>query len=227
MRGLLIKAGLSISLGILSHNAFAGSKWELVSEKDGIKVYSKEVPGTDLIAFKGVKLMPVPIAKVADVLLDDNAEKKKQWIDMIKDFKVLQAGKDQTVVYSAYDLPWPLSDRDYVIQSNLRIDNEANQVVIDLKSVEHPKSPNTIGVRAELVRSLYKLVPKPGRMTEVTVEIQTDPKGELPKWLVNVIQKGWPANTLRKMELQALQPTTKENLRIKTEFKGANELATR
>ncbi len=223
----LLKAGLVLTLGLMSQYAFAGSKWEMISEKDGIKVYRMEIPGSPLVAFKGVKVMPVPITKVAQVILDEDTEKKKEWIDMIKDFKVIERGTYESVTYSAYDLPWPLTDRDYVIHSHLKIDNEGNQIVIDLKSVGHPKAPETIGVRAELTRSMYKLVPRPGRTTEVTVEIQTDPKGDLPKWLVNVIQKGWPANTLKKMEVQALRPDTKENELIKAKFKGANELARR
>ncbi len=223
----LLKAGLVLTLGLMSQYAFAGSKWEMISEKDGIKVYRMEVPGSPLVAFKGVKVMPVPITKVAQVILDEDTEKKKEWIDMIKDFKVIERGTYESVTYSAYDLPWPLTDRDYVIHSHLKIDNEGNQIVIDLKSAGHPKAPETIGVRAELTRSMYKLVPRPGRSTEVTVEIQTDPKGDLPKWLVNVIQKGWPANTLKKMEVQAMRPDTKENELIKAKFKGANELARR
>jgi hypothetical protein len=227
MHGCVWKAGLVLTLGLMSQFAFAGSKWEMVGEKDGIKVYRMEVPGSPLVAFKGVKVMPVPITKVAQVILDEDTEKKKEWIDMIKDFQIVQKGTFESVTYSAYDLPWPLTDRDYVIHSHLKIDNEGNQIVIELKSTEHPKAPKTIGVRAELVRSLYKLVPRPGRTTEVTVEIQTDPKGDLPKWLVNVIQKGWPSNTLKKMEMQALRPDTQENELIKAKFKGANELAKR
>ncbi|WP_176736943.1 START domain-containing protein [Oligoflexus tunisiensis] len=223
----ILKAGLILGLSFISHFAFAAPAWELVGEKDGIKVYRKEVPGSPLVAFKGVKVMPVPITKVAQVILDEDTEKKKQWIDMIKDFQIIEKGTYESITYSAYDLPWPLTDRDYVVHSHLKIDNEANQILIDLKSVEHPKAPKTIGVRAELVRSLYKLVPRPDGSTEVTVEIQTDPKGALPKWLVNLVQKGWPANTLRNMEVQALRPDTKEHAIIKAKFKGAHELAQR
>lgn len=227
MRSSFIKYGLLLGLSLLSQYALAGQGWEMVSDKDGIKVYRKEIPGSDLIAFKGVKLMPAPIAKVAQVLLDPDEGKKKQWVDMIKEFKVLEAGEMENVCYSSYDLPWPLADRDYVIKSKMTIDNEGNQILIDLRSTEHPDAPKTIGVRALLAKSLYRLVPKPGRTTEVTVEIQTDPKGELPKWLVNIIQRGWPAKTLSKMEIQALSPDTKESELIKAQFKGAQEFAKR
>jgi hypothetical protein len=227
MRIDLWKAGLALALGLVSQIASAGQSWELVSEKDGIKVYSMEIPGSDLIAFKGVKLMQLPITKVAQVILEENVERKKEWIDMIKDFRILERGSGQQTAYSAYDLPWPIEDRDYVIRSRLNIDNEANQIVLDLQSVEHPAAPQTLGVRAHLTHSSFKLVPKPGHATEVTVEIQTDPKGSLPKWLVNLIQKGWPSNTLKKLEKQAARPDTMENVLIKTQFKAANELASR
>jgi hypothetical protein len=223
----LLKAGLILGLSLISQFAFATPDWELVSEKDGIKVYRKEVPGSPLVAFKGVRIMPVPITKVAQVILDEDTEKKKLWIDMIMDFRIVEKGPYESITYSAYDLPWPLTDRDYVVHSHLKIDNEANQILINLKSVEHPKAPKTIGVRAQLVHSLYKLVPRPDRSTEVTVEIQTDPKGDLPKWLVNLVQKGWPANTLKKMEMQAVRPETKEHELIKAKFKAARELARR
>ncbi len=218
---------LAAVLGFSTNPAFAEGKWVLVEEKDGIKVYSKEVPGSDLVAFKGVKLMSVPVAKVAQVIMEDSVETKKKWVDMIMDFKVISKTQSESVAYSAYNLPWPVDDRDYIIHSKLVIDNEANQVTVAMRSTTSDKAPPTIGVRAELTHSSFTLVPKPGRKTEVTVEIQTDPKGSLPKWVVNLIQRGWPSNTLKRLEIQAQKPETIENPYIKAQFKGANELAQR
>jgi hypothetical protein len=53
-----------------------------------------------------------------------------------------------------------------------------------------------VGVRANLIRSKYELIPKGKQQTIVIVEIHTDPKGLIPTWLVNAIQKGWPRKTL-------------------------------
>lgn len=225
MLGNGVKRALILTLGLMAPCADAGDDWELISEKDGFKVYRLEASGSGLVAFKGVKVMPAPVTKVAQVILDDDVEKKKEWIDMIKDFQVIERGTLEAVTYSAYDLPWPLANRDYVIQSSIHIDNEAKQVTIALKSVEHAAAPQTIGVRADLTRSRFKLVPLSAVSTEVTAEIQTDPKGNLPKWLINLIQRRWPVNTLRKMEAQALRPETPENTLIKTRFTAAHELA--
>ena len=206
-------AAVSFSTGALSKD------WKMIKQEDGVQVFSKEVPGTDLLAFKGIKTMPVPITKVAEVLLDKDPEKKKEWIAMVVDFKILEI-KDSynSVTYSSYDLPWPMSDRDYVITSSMNIDKQSQTVFISLNSTQHQKAPKTVGVRAHLVRSHYKLVALPGGKTEVTVEIQTDPKGLLPKWLVNVIQKGWPHQTLTKMEMQAKKPATKHNKLVRDQL---------
>ncbi|MEO0603919.1 MAG: START domain-containing protein, partial [Myxococcota bacterium] len=62
--------------------------------------------------------------------------------------------------------------------------------------VEHPAAPETVGVRAQLVDSRYRIVElSPGR-TQVEVEIVTDPRGSMPAWIVNLIQRTWPRDTL-------------------------------
>ena len=48
------------------------------------------------------------------------------------------------------------------------------------------------------MNSVYKLTPvDDGKRCRVEVEIHTDPRGWLPSWLVNLIQKSWPLKTLR------------------------------
>jgi len=218
---------ISFVLGLgLSSLALADSvKWISLGVKDGAQTYEAAIPGTALFAFKGTKTMNIPITKLAGVLLDERAEVRKNWVDLCNNFVILEKYSPyHAVTYSSYDLPWPIADRDYVLDTALTINNDANEIVVDLKSVEHAKAPGTVGVRAYLTKSLYKLVPKPNNTTEVTVEIQTDPKGELPKWLVNLIQRSWPSNTLKKLEAQALKPDTKESELIKKEFKAAREL---
>jgi hypothetical protein len=43
----------------------------------------------------------------------------------------------------------------------------------------------------------YRFEAIPGtNKTTLEVEVHTDPKGMLPSWLVNIIQKKWPSKTL-------------------------------
>ncbi|MFW7380834.1 MAG: START domain-containing protein [Oligoflexus sp.] len=207
------------SLPFLSTSSFAEPQWEKIGIDNGVEVFRKQIPGSPLVGFKGVKVMNLPITKVSQVILDRNPELQKKWIDRIQDFQIIEQTPYSAIFYSSYGLPWPIANRDYVIRSELKIDNELNRLFISLQSIEHPKAPKTIGVRAELVNSRYEIIPLPNNQTQVTVEILTDPKGSLPSWLVNLIQRGWPAATLNNMERQAALPETPHNKLIQRELK--------
>ena len=79
---------------------------------------------------------------------------------------------------------------------------QSENIYISIKSTKHSKAPETVGVRAQLNQSKYLLEPLGENKTRVTVEIHTDPKGLLPAWLVNLIQKGWPVKTLNNLKNQ-------------------------
>ena len=78
-----------------------------------------------------------------------------------------------------------------------------------MNSLDWPNGPKTVGVRAELKKSLYTLTPMGANMTKVEVEILSDPKGLIPKWLVNLIQKSWPHKTLMAIKAQVEKPFVK------------------
>ena len=51
-------------------------------------------------------------------------------------------------------------------------------------------------VRAEVKGTYYNFTALSAKRTKLEVEVHTDPKGLLPNWLVNLIQKKWPSKTL-------------------------------
>lgn len=187
----------------------AGAGWVEISNEDGVQVFSKELESSDLVAFRGIKTFDAPIDRVAFVLLDPRTERKKEWIDMITDFRVLEQRPGYGVSYSSYDLPFPLSDRDFVVESRSRIDHSRRQFSLTLKSRQHPAAPPTIGVRGMVYSGLYRLTAVDGgRRTLVEVEVHSDPRGTLPRWLINMVQRSWPRNTLLAMEDEVSQPGT-------------------
>jgi hypothetical protein len=192
---------------VTSEAAAAG--WEKIDDSDGVKVYRKEVPGSPLVAFKGETVISAPIEKLLWVLADN--DHRTEWVDRLEKSIVLERnGEYEYVVYQHFDLPFPISDRDYVFRGRAER-SKSGAVILHLHSVRHPKAPATAGVRAELIRSKYVLEPDFGGKgkTKITVEIHTDPKGLIPNWLVNMIQKSWPMKTLVSMRKQVTKPYVK------------------
>jgi hypothetical protein len=52
--------------------------------------------------------------------------------------------------------------------------------------------------------------------------VHADPKGSMPKWLVNMFQKSWAHNTIMRLRAQVAKPDIKVDLRVRAlmEAKG-------
>jgi len=178
--------------------------WEKIDEKDGVTVYKKKMPGTSLVAFRGDAVIDAPLGKILWIMGDN--EHRKEWIDRLQKTVVLQRnGPYDYTVYQHFGLPFPISDRDYVYRGQM-VSNADGSVTLRMHSVEHPKAPETVGVRANLIRSSYLMIPVSDTRTRVIVEIFTDPRGSLPAWLVNMIQRSWPVKTLSALAEHVKKP---------------------
>jgi hypothetical protein len=67
--------------------------------------------------------------------------------------------------------------------------------------------PRTHFVRGKIEYGLFEVTSlEPGRRSKLRAEIQADPKGAIPTWVVNFFQKGWPLNTFQGIRAQAAKP---------------------
>ena len=78
--------------------------------------------------------------------------------------------------------------------------------ILSIKSILLNDVPGIEGrVRGQLDRLVYKLEKLKSNQIRVTVEIMVNPKGLLPNFMINLIQKEWPITTLRQLNAQALK----------------------
>ena len=177
------------------------AKWERINREDGITVYSKSVKGSDLIAVKGETTIKQPLEKVLSVLMTH--QRWEEWVDRMRVSKILKTvSVYEYVVYQAFELPAFVSDRDFVYRGVVT-SNAKGQVILSMTSCKWKSAPKTVGVRAKMINSRYVLTPKGKGQTAIEVEIHTDPKGMIPTWIVNSIQKSWPVSTLNGVREQA------------------------
>ncbi|MBM4346235.1 MAG: hypothetical protein FJ100_22910 [Deltaproteobacteria bacterium] len=177
--------------------AAAEANWEFVGVIDGVKVWRRESPDSPLLSFKGEITADVHIGKILAVFLDRN--QRKHWVDRFDDTKELEKPNPLSETYwIKFKLPIGISNRDYVFKADGTADAANGLFLAKIKSVEHPKAPvNDCCVRAEAKGTYYRFEAQKGvEKTRLVVEVSTDPKGMLPNWLVNLIQKSWPSKTL-------------------------------
>lgn len=182
----------------------ASGDWEYVNGDDGVKVWRKEVPGSSLMSFKGKTTVKVPIGKIIQVFAYDRFQ--KEWVDRYAASKdLMKITPYERIFWIRFGLPWPITDRDYVIRTKAVPNPKTRTVDAYLKSVKHRAKPEEGGccVRGMAYGTKYKFRALPDDRTEMMVEVHTDPRGLLPSWLVNMIQKDWPRKTLLDLSRRA------------------------
>lgn len=180
--------------------------WEFVKEADGIKVYKRQVQGSDLLDFGGEGTLDFPVDQLCAVLEDIPGQ--KQWVDSLEMSQYLEQKSPRDYFYfQQYDLPWPISDRDFVVRHTWKIDRENKVVTINDISVNHPKRPvNDCCIRGSIELAEIRMAPIGEKKTTMIALARADMKGLLPAWMINSIQEDFPLNTFVGYKKQASKP---------------------
>jgi hypothetical protein len=194
-----MKYVIVFSLLVLSFKASAKfePKWEKIETKNEVDIFRGHLDGSEVVAFRGVSTISAPIPYVLSVIYD--MSRIKEWMSDVGDVRVLEKKSlFEKIEYNRTTAPWPVSDRDFVYTTKVNINKENRSVEILIKSTDHKDAPKVKGVvRGELHLSRYLLKSvNEGKDTYIEVEILADPKGSLPKWVVNLFQGKWPVTTV-------------------------------
>lgn len=180
----------------------AASDWELVTEEDGVVVTQRAVPDREFPTFRGTTVIDATPYEILAVIQD--VTRHTEWMEnCIEARKLEEDGKGQRLGYNRTDLPWPLADRDAVILAQLTIREPDRSLLLEFAASEHPAAKPIRGVvRMPTTNGHYKLESHTPNQTQVEYQVDTDPGGHLPKWLVRRSTKYLPLRTLTGLRAQ-------------------------
>ena len=178
----------------------AGANWKLVINKNGIKVYTRPVVGSDLDEFKGITVVNASIDVIGEVLKDVPAQ--PEWMgDCIVARVVKRLAGDDVIVYNVTNAPWPVSDRDVIVKSKTVLEYKSGRVIIYMKAVKIPLVP----IRKDRIRMTeltgnWILHYISRNKTSVLYQVRTNPAGSIPAVIANLTSKNIPFKTLTGMK---------------------------
>lgn len=203
-RGLMVLAVcLSVLLSPLLQAAERG--WQLVSDKNGIKVYRQDDADARIKTFRGVTRFAIANPAAIEALLNDYPSIPR-WMHFIsKGEEMSRRSYVERKMRFTTELPWPLSDRDVVANFTVR---QVEPTLTRISAVNDPSAAHT----ADYVR-----IPQlNGRLdfryfvetkeVEATYEIVMDPGGYIPGWAANIVLKDTPYFTLLKLRRIVAEP---------------------
>ena len=182
------------------------SDWREIADEEGIKVYQRDVPGTSFMSFRGVGMVNADIFDVYAVIFD--IRNKTSLLANCRDYQLLKyKGLGNLVVYTRTQAPFIfISDRDSVLETQVKFENQKKRIVATFQKTDDSMFPPIAdAVRTNAVKGGWILEAQANGSTKITYEVNADPGGLLPAWLVNMGSRKLPLNTIQRMRHQVLE----------------------
>ncbi len=159
-------------------------EWKLLKDDNGIKVYTKKLPD---LRIKKVKVESDAITSLSQIInLIKHAENHNNWVFMSDNARIVEEIGDFNWKYYNYsETPWPVSDRDYYTSVTLTQNKNDSAVTITSVSIPDYRPELNNCVRIPYIHSIWRLSPIQSGCIHIIFEIEVDPGGSLPAWLVN------------------------------------------
>lgn len=172
--------------------------WSLRKEADNIRVYTIDQSDSSFKAFKAEAVLDAPIESLMAVMI--NPQSCLEWVyNCIESYAFGNGDFHDRYAYSVNDMPWPVTDRDYVLRIRTRGDRDSGEIVMDLNATPNQRAELDTRVRVDRSDTLYRFIPE-GNKTRMIWLQHTDPNGALPGWLVNSLLVDIPIRSLQALE---------------------------
>jgi len=188
-----------LNLLLFSSTTFS-SEWTAVFEEEDIKVWEKVIKGSSVVAFRGEMTSDSNIHELFTVLYD--ADHKKDFLQNVIEFRSLQIinpYEGLSYIKLGNNIPF-IDNRDVILQSKIEtLPLEKKIVVLFNNSLIKLVPEQEDAVRIPKLKGHWTFQAISLNKTKVFYEVESDPGGLIPKWLVNLANKRLPFNTLKKL----------------------------
>jgi hypothetical protein len=166
-------------------------RWEIAAEPDGMKVYRRQVEGSDVREMKAIGLISATPREVFDVIQDlENYPKQMPFTAEAKVLSRSEGDKD-VLFYSRLNTPM-VDERDYIIALKDESDWKEGKGFYKVSWTAAAKEQDTLMpekkdvVRVRVNNGYWLLEPREdGKKTFATYYVYTVPGGSIPTFIIN------------------------------------------
>jgi hypothetical protein len=186
------------------------NEWKLKSEKDGMKIFSRDATDSKIKAVKINADFDAGLSTIAAVLMD--VKNYDAWVFNSKSTRLLkQVSQEELYYYAISVFPWPTQNRDFVSHMHISQDPETKTVTVLANNVPGwvPKSDKL--VRIEKSSGKWVLTKLSDQKTAVEYSLEADPAGSLPAWIINTFSSKGLIETFKNLRKQLGSPEIKNS----------------
>lgn len=186
-----------IALLGINHAVAADDGWVLARDRAGIQVWTRAVPDYPTREFKATTTVKTTLGGLVALIMD--TANAPQWVYRTSRIDLLK--RDDTkglfLIQAYMDFPWPMSNRDAVMEGSISQDAKG---VVTVKShgVESSVYPVPSGyVRMVDMVGNWRFKPLKDGMVEITMLGRANPGGSIPASVINLLVHETPYKTLQ------------------------------
>jgi hypothetical protein len=170
--------------------------WVQDANEKGVVVTTRTEAGRSLPVFRGVSTLDARLFEILAVL--DDVAHHTEWMADCKTARIVkQINELERIEYNRISAPWPILDRDTTIRTWVEATPANGEVWARFSSISVPEAPPVSGiVRMPRLAGFYHLEWIDDTHTKVTYQVDADPGGLLPDWLVKLTSRKLPIETL-------------------------------
>ena len=190
----------------------SSTDWQLVESGDNIQLFTKEIPGSGVEAFKAEAVIEASPASIFAVIA--NPQSCSQWVDGCIMSKAMGGTSfNDRIGYALNRLPWPFRDRQVVVNITQQlVDSDSGRrievIMSTSQDVALPDTSKAITIKRSYSHYIIEALgqPEPANAfestnnennerpdtgplnappTKLTWLQHTEPAGALPDWIVN------------------------------------------
>ena len=174
---------------------------KLSMNKNNIKVWTYQNSQNPVFLYKAETIYDTPLEKAVGLILD--VDHAVQWVPYMGSVKVLSRDdkKGEFLLYMVLDFPFPLKDRDLVVQGKM-VKDAQGVISIKNKAIDKGYAKNPDYVRLTHYEGDWSFQKLANNKVKVSTYGYANPEGSIPLKFVNFFVEQQPYQMLQKMKTE-------------------------
>lgn len=168
---------------LFTSNSFC-QKWDLMLDKEGIKIYTRDYEGSSVQEFRGEITVNSNMGGILTVI-DSVSEYTKWMYECSYAERLKKISQSSGYIYNVIHSPWPVSDRDLCVYYNVEQDTITKVITITLTGVKDYLPEKSGIVRIPSLNGFWQLIPVAKGITKIVYQVHSESGGLVPAAIVN------------------------------------------
>ena len=174
----------SFFIFIVSFNAYAEPVWLTYKHEQHVSVYYQKNRDNTFIVKGELRVDNVTSRDFLELLSDTSVA--TNWIENLSQVRIVDVlSPSENLVYSFFDSPWPVANRDAVTYSCYKmLSPEKSKLMIEARPDELPLSRNALRIQT---LKAHWLLTQDKNSLKIVYQVYALPGGIIPTWLNNQV----------------------------------------